>query len=75
LRSYTNAHAVDHLSHLWQFFQTSGIQGRFRVSDTIRTLTGTDPQTLEQFFENKAEALGKKSSKESLNQEAETGKP
>ena len=34
-----NAHAVDHLSHLWRFFRTSGIrkgESGFRTSGTIR---------------------------------------
>jgi uncharacterized protein YbjT (DUF2867 family) len=57
-----NAHAVDHLSQLWRFFRTSGIrkgESGFRISETIRTLTGRDPQTLEQFFENSAEVFGR----------------
>jgi uncharacterized protein YbjT (DUF2867 family) len=56
-----NAHALDHLSHLWRFFRTSGIrkgESGLRISDTIQTLTGTDPQTLEQFFEKNAEVFG-----------------
>jgi uncharacterized protein YbjT (DUF2867 family) len=56
-----NSHAIDHLSHLWRFFRTSGIrkgESGFRISDTIRTLTGSDPQTLEQFFEKNAEVFG-----------------
>jgi uncharacterized protein YbjT (DUF2867 family) len=56
-----NSHALDHLSHLWRFFRTSGIrkgESGLRISDTIQTLTGTDPQTLEQFFEKNAEVFG-----------------
>jgi uncharacterized protein YbjT (DUF2867 family) len=56
-----NAHAVDHLGHLYRFFRTSGIrkgESGFRTSDMIRSLTGTDPQTLEQFFAENAEVLG-----------------
>jgi uncharacterized protein YbjT (DUF2867 family) len=56
-----NSHALDHLSHLWRFFRTSGIrkgESGLRISDTIRTLTGTDPQTLERFFEKHAEVFG-----------------
>jgi len=56
-----NPHALDHLGHLWRFFRTSGIrkgESGFRISDTIRTLTGRDPQTLEQFFEKNAEVFG-----------------
>lgn len=42
-------------------FPTSGIrkgESGFRISDTIRTLTGTEAQTLEQFFEKNAEVFG-----------------
>ncbi len=56
-----NSHALDHLSHLWRYFRNFGIgegENVFRVSDTIRTLTGTDPQTLEQFFEKNAAVFG-----------------
>jgi uncharacterized protein YbjT (DUF2867 family) len=56
-----NPHALDHLSHLWRFFRTSGIrkgESGFRISDTIRTLTGTDRQTLEEFFKKNAEVFG-----------------
>lgn len=43
-----NSHALDHLSHLWQYFR----KGETPVSttDTVRRLTGRDPQTLEEFF-------------------------
>jgi nucleoside-diphosphate-sugar epimerase len=54
-------HALDHLSHLWQYFRTSGIrkgEDGFRVSDAIAALTGTAPQTLDQFFEANADAFG-----------------
>jgi uncharacterized protein YbjT (DUF2867 family) len=54
VRERINAHAVDHLSHLWQFFREAGLrkdENGFRTTtDEIRTLTGTEPQTLEQFF-------------------------
>jgi uncharacterized protein YbjT (DUF2867 family) len=56
-----NAHALDHLSHLWRFFRTSGIRkgdSDFQITETIRNLTGTDPQTLEQFFEKYAAEFG-----------------
>jgi uncharacterized protein YbjT (DUF2867 family) len=46
-----NAHALDHLSHLWQFFRTSGREITFEVGDAIEALTGTAPQTLEQFVQ------------------------
>jgi uncharacterized protein YbjT (DUF2867 family) len=54
-----NPHALDHLSHLWQFFRTAGKEETgFRVGDAIPALTGSAPQTLEQFFRANAEALG-----------------
>lgn len=50
-----NAHAVDHLSHLWRFFRELHIrkgEDRFRsTAGEIRALTGIEPQTLEQFFQ------------------------
>lgn len=54
VRERINAHAVDHLSHLWQFFRESrfrkGENGFRTTTGEIRRLTGTEPQTLEQFF-------------------------
>jgi uncharacterized protein YbjT (DUF2867 family) len=53
-----NAHAVDHLSHLWRFFRESrfrkGENGFRATTNEIRALTGTEPQTLEQFFQKDA---------------------
>ena len=53
-----NAHALDHLSHLWRFFRTAG-SGKgahvFQVTKAISALTGTAPQSLEQFFRINAE--------------------
>ena len=43
-----NAHAVDHLSHLWRYFRTREHQSR--TTDVIREVTGRNPQTLEEFF-------------------------
>ena len=51
-----NPHALDHLSHLWQYFRRS--EEYFKATDTIRALTGRDPQTLEEFFRTNAEAIG-----------------
>lgn len=44
-----NAHAVDHLSHLWRYFRTRGHQAK--PTDVIQRVTGRDPQTLEEFFQ------------------------
>ncbi|WP_353064377.1 NmrA family NAD(P)-binding protein [Tunturibacter psychrotolerans] len=43
-----NPHAIDHLTHLWQYFRRGG--SRFRTTDTIRAVTGRNPQTLEEYF-------------------------
>lgn len=43
-----NAHAVDHLSHLWRCFRTH--EQQTRPTNVIREVTGQNPQTLEEFF-------------------------
>lgn len=43
-----NAHALDHLTHLWRYFRSRG--AGVPVTDAIRTVTGQSPQTLEEFF-------------------------
>jgi uncharacterized protein YbjT (DUF2867 family) len=48
-------HALDHLSHLWQTFRTS--DERYQSTDTIRTVTGRNPQTLEEFFRENAKVF------------------
>jgi hypothetical protein len=50
-----NPHALDHLSHLWQYFR-QGDQ-RLRSTDTIRAITGRNPQTLEEFFRANAKSF------------------
>jgi uncharacterized protein YbjT (DUF2867 family) len=47
-RERLNAHALDHLSHLWQYFRNS--RERREATDTVRAVTGRNPQTLEEFF-------------------------
>jgi uncharacterized protein YbjT (DUF2867 family) len=51
-----NPHALDHLSHLWQSFRKS--EQRYRATDTVRAVTGRDPQTLEEFFRANAGTFG-----------------
>ena len=51
-----NPHALDHLTHLWQYFRRG--EQRFQATDAIRTLTGRNPQTLEEFFRVNAKAIG-----------------
>jgi uncharacterized protein YbjT (DUF2867 family) len=43
-----NPHALDHLTHLWQYFRKGA--GPVAATDTVRVVTGGDPQTLEDFF-------------------------
>jgi uncharacterized protein YbjT (DUF2867 family) len=48
-----NSHALDHLTHLWQYFRES--EERRQATDAVRSVTGRDPQTLEEFFRKNAE--------------------
>jgi uncharacterized protein YbjT (DUF2867 family) len=50
-----NAHALDHLTHLWQYFRRG--EERFQANDTIRVVTGRNPLTLEEFFRANAKAI------------------
>ena len=50
-----NPHAIDHLTHLWQYFRKG--EERFQTTDTVRIVTGRNPQTLEEFFRANAEAI------------------
>jgi uncharacterized protein YbjT (DUF2867 family) len=52
-----NPHALDHLSHLWQYFRKS--EDGFHITDAIRSVTGRKPQTLEAFFRAKADVIGR----------------
>ena len=47
-----NPHALDHLTHLWQYFRKGG--ERYQVTGTVRAITGRNPQTLEEFFRENA---------------------
>jgi hypothetical protein len=51
-----NPHALDHLTHLWQYFRKAA--ERFRTTDTVRVITGRNPQTMEEFFRANAESFG-----------------
>ena len=51
-----NPHALDHLSHLWRYFREGGGRSA-RVTDTVRAVTGREPQTLEEFFRVNAGAF------------------
>lgn len=50
-----NPHAVDHLSHLWQYFRNGGAP--VVATDTIHAVTGRDPQTLAEFFRANTESF------------------
>jgi uncharacterized protein YbjT (DUF2867 family) len=50
-----NPHALDHLTHLWRYFRKG--EERFQATDAIRVVTGSDPQTLEEFFRSNAEFI------------------
>jgi uncharacterized protein YbjT (DUF2867 family) len=46
-----NAHAVEHLSQLWQFFRESGVRSEYTATtDTIEKWNGRKPKTLEEFL-------------------------
>lgn len=47
-----NPHALDHLTHLWQYFRKGG--EHYQATDTVRAVTGRNPQTLEEFFRENA---------------------
>lgn len=49
-------HALDHLSHLWQSLRKA--EWRYRPTETVREVTGRDPQTLEEFFRTNAASFG-----------------
>ena len=61
MRGHINPHALDHLSHLWRYFRScdrrSDDEAR-HVTDTIRTVTGSRAQTLEDFFRANAAEFG-----------------
>jgi uncharacterized protein YbjT (DUF2867 family) len=48
-----NPHALDHLTHLWQYFRKGGAQ-HYQATDAIRAVTGKNPQSLEEFFRTNA---------------------
>ena len=51
-----NPHALDHLTHLWQYFRNSA--RRPETTNTICEVTGRNPQTLEEFFRANAKLMG-----------------
>ncbi|HEY6491378.1 MAG: NmrA family NAD(P)-binding protein [Terracidiphilus sp.] len=55
VRERINPHAIDHLSHLWQYFRES--KESRQPTHAIREVTGRNPQTLEAFFRANAKAF------------------
>ena len=51
-----NPHALDHLTHLWQYFRRG--ERHFHATDAVRSVTGRDPVGLEDFFRANAGAFG-----------------
>ncbi|WP_035356924.1 NmrA family NAD(P)-binding protein [Edaphobacter aggregans] len=51
-----NPHALDHLTHLWQYFRKG--EEHFQATDAICVVTGRTPQTLEEFFLANAKSIG-----------------
>ena len=50
-----NPHAFDHLTHLWQYYRKG--EERYHTTDTVRVVTGRNPQTLEEFFRANARRI------------------
>src|SRR5215472_7894665 len=55
VKERVSPHALDHLSHLWQYFRRG--EERYQPTDAIRAVTGRDPQRLEEFFNANAKAI------------------
>ena len=60
VKGRVNPHALDHLTHLWQYFRKG--EEHFQATDAVRVVTGRDPQTLEEFFKANAKAIGTRQS-------------
>jgi uncharacterized protein YbjT (DUF2867 family) len=60
MRSHINPHALDHLSHLWRYFRSSERRSdeTRTVTNTIRAVTGSRAQTLEEFLRANAAEFG-----------------
>ena len=56
VKTRLNPHALDHLTHLWQYFRSS--KERREPTNAIREVTGRNPQTLEEFFRINAKTIG-----------------
>jgi hypothetical protein len=50
-----NPHPLTHLSHLWRYFRKN--EERRQTTDTVRAVTGRNPQTLAEFFRTNTAAF------------------
>jgi uncharacterized protein YbjT (DUF2867 family) len=48
VKARINPHALDHLTHLWQYYRKGSALSQ--ATNTVRSVTGRNPQTLEEFF-------------------------
>jgi len=55
MKERINPHALDHLSHLWQYLRNS--KEPRQATNVIREVTGRNPQTLEEFFRANAKSF------------------
>jgi uncharacterized protein YbjT (DUF2867 family) len=55
VKARINPHALDHLTHLWQYYRKA--ETHYQATDTVRSVTGQTPQTLEEFFRANAEVF------------------
>jgi uncharacterized protein YbjT (DUF2867 family) len=53
VKARINPHALDHLTHLWQYYRKA--ETPYQATDIVRSVTGQTPQTLEEFFRANAE--------------------
>ena len=58
VKQWINPHALDHLTHLWQYFRRGERTGTVQPTDAIREVTGRNPLALEDFFRTNAKAIG-----------------
>ena len=56
MKERINPHALDHLTHLWQYYRKG--EALYQATDAVRSVTGRNPQTLEEFFRANAESFG-----------------
>jgi uncharacterized protein YbjT (DUF2867 family) len=55
VKARINPHALDHLTHLWQYYRKGSALDQ--VTNTVRSVTGRNPQTLEEFFRANVESF------------------